>query len=131
MTKRITDSLRRMSAVLAALAVAFTITGFTLAGTASAAPSAPVDEIGTMAGVKCSKGTGVSTEGGQPIRYAWARCSDNFGGQFYRFRLVWSCTGENWERTTGWHRANNHRIVGACPAGKRVDGHRVVTDYDY
>lgn len=130
MTIRLMRSLRRTSVVLAALAVAFTITGSALAGAASAAPTTSTNEIGAAAGVSCSKGTGTSTEGGQVIRYAWARCSDNFGGQFYRFRLVWSCTGESWERTTGWHRANNHRIVGACPSGKRVDSVRVITDYD-
>jgi hypothetical protein len=34
-----------MSAVLTALAIAFTLTGFTLAGTAAAAASAPANEI--------------------------------------------------------------------------------------
>ena len=127
MTMRLKGSLRRMSAVLAALAVAFTITGLALAGPASAAPA---DEIGATAGVECTKGTGSSTEGSQVIRYAWAKCSDDFGGQFYRFRLLWSCTGEDWERTTSWYRADNRTIIGACPAGKRVDSHRVITDYD-
>jgi hypothetical protein len=131
MTMRLKGSLQRMSAVLAAMAVAFTVTGFTLAGAASAAPSAPADEIAPMAGVECTKGTGSATDGGRTIYHAWARCTDDFDGQFYRFRLVWSCTGENWERTTGWSRADNRRIYGFCPAGKRVDSHRYITDYDY
>ncbi|MFC3493344.1 hypothetical protein [Glycomyces rhizosphaerae] len=130
MTMRLKGSLRRMSAVLAAFAVAFTISGLTLAGTASAAPSAPADEVGVTAGVSCSKGTGSSTEGNEVIRYAWAKCSDDFGGQFYRFRLLWSCSGESWERTTTWYRADGRTIVGACPAGKFVDSTRVITDYD-
>lgn len=130
MTMRLKGTMKRMSAVLAALAVAFTITGFTLAGTAAAAPSAPADEIGTTAGVECTKGTGSETEGDQVTRYAWAKCSDDFDGQFYRFRLVWSCTGEDWEKTTRWFRADGRTIIGACGPGKRVDSHRVITDYD-
>lgn len=127
MTDVFKKGLRRMSATLAALAVAFTITGVALAGAAAAAP-APEDDMSVQA-LTCSKGTGSTQDGGTTFYHAWARCDDDFGGDFYRFRLNWSCTGESWIRHTSWFPADERRITGLCPGGKRVDSHSVATDY--
>jgi hypothetical protein len=127
MTDAFKKGLRRMSATLAALAVAFTITGVALAGSAAAAP-APEDDMSVQA-LTCSKGTGSTQDGGTTFYHAWGRCSDDFGGQFYRFRVNWSCTGESWIRHTSWAPADERRITGLCPGGKRVDSHSVETDY--
>jgi hypothetical protein len=126
MTNALKGSRRRISAMFAALAIAFTITGLTVAGTASAA--APSDDVSIQAAT-CSSGTSSVNDGGTLIRYAWASCNDNIGGSYWRFRLVWSCTGEGWNRSSGWAPADGRQINGFCAPGKSVDLHRPETDY--
>lgn len=126
MTNALKRSLRRVSATLAALAVAFTITGLAIAAPASAAPSDAVEDI-SIQGVGCSTGTGTSTDGPRLRHYAVGTCDDNSDGAFYQFKLIWSCTSEGYLRHSTFQPADGRRIYGFCPDGKRIDSKRTAT----
>ena len=113
MTDVLKGTTRRALAAFAAIAIALTVTGFTVVGTASAASA---DEVGVMA-PSCSTGRG-SDEGG--IRYAWARCLSS-PPERYQFRLKWSCTHDSAVRFGAWSYADGLRNYGYCPLGETVD----------
>lgn len=118
MTNILKRGSRRVSAVLAALAITASITGLSVLGTASAASAQPVE----VQAAACTTGTGV--DGFQ--YFAWARCYDSQPAP-YRFRLIWSCTGESYLRYSDWHIADGSTTSGFCGTGKRVDLARVET----
>ena len=113
---------RKVSAVLAALAITASITGFSVLGAASAASADGAEAQAAY----CT--TGMSATGsGESIRYyAWARCYNSQPAP-YRFRLEWSCVGQSSVRQSAWHVADGSRIVGYCPSDIRADMARART----
>jgi hypothetical protein len=126
------ERLKRVGSALAALAIAVTISGFSVLGTASVAgaePAVPADEVGVLS-TACYTGTGWGYPGGNPAagerNYAWARCTYTGTGviHWYEFRVEWSCTGEGYMRRGPWHASDGSTLRGWCGPGKTVDVYR-------
>lgn len=108
---------RRVAQGLVSTVIASAFVGLAVAGSASAASA---DAVAPQS-MRCITTTG-SVEGpGGTRHYAAAKCDAPGSEADWRFRLKWSCSGEDFLRTTPWHIADGTTLRGYCPVGQTVD----------
>lgn len=116
--KNIHNGLMRQAARgLAAITIASAFAGLTVAGSASAAAA----DAEAPQAITCQTTTGTVEDLGGTRHYAAAKCDDPSPVTDWHFRLKWSCSGENYLRTTPWHVADGTVLRGYCPVGRTVD----------